>query len=84
MRYGPGFTWESHNLEALVAAAPYREQLRPKAQDPQRPYALRVRLQTMDNRTRTIQTEPAPANAGTKHLVFRLCPIEEILPMAHA
>jgi hypothetical protein len=27
-----------------------RLQLRAKAQDPQRPYALRVRLQTMDNR----------------------------------
>src|ERR1700728_3444005 len=40
----------------------------PKAQNPQRPHALRVHLQTMDNRAKTIQPQPAPANAGTKHL----------------
>jgi hypothetical protein len=41
-----------------------RLQLRAKAQDPQRPYALRVRLQTMDNRTRTIRLNPLQQMPG--------------------
>ena len=45
-------------------------QFRSKTEDPQRPHALRVHLQTMDNRTRTVHPQPNPSNAGTKHLVM--------------
>jgi integrase-like protein len=41
---------------------------RPSAQDPQRSHPLRVHLQTMDNRTQKVQSQSAPANAGTKQL----------------
>ena len=37
-------------------------------EDPQGPHALRVHLQGMDQQSRTIQSQSAPANAGTKHL----------------
>jgi len=47
-----------------------RLQPRPASQKPQPPHTLWVRLQTIDNRTWTIQTESAPANAGTKHLAW--------------
>src|SRR6202789_1076470 len=47
---------------------PRRLQFRSTAQNPQGPHALRVHLQTMDNRAQTIQPQPAPANAGTKQL----------------
>jgi transposase InsO family protein len=63
------YHYEAHDqlvrhLADFVAAL----QLRPATEDPQRPHLLRVRLQTMDNRAGTIQTEPAPENARTKHL----------------
>ena len=45
-----------------------RLQFRPTAQDPQRPHAIRVHLQMLDNTARTFHTQPAPSNAGTKHL----------------
>ena len=44
-------------------------QLRTKIEDPQGPLALRVHLQTMDNRTRKVHPKPDPSNAGTEHLV---------------
>ena len=37
-------------------------------EDPQRPHALRVHLQTLDFRAGTIYPRSAPPNAGTKHL----------------
>lgn len=42
-------------------------QLRPQAQDPQGPHALRVHLQNMGRPARTLQVKSDPANAGTKH-----------------
>ena len=48
-----------------------RLQLRPKAQDPARPHALRVHLQNLDYRASTLQARSAPPNAGTKHLGTR-------------
>src|SRR5271154_6013860 len=41
-------------------------------------HTLRVHLQAMDNRAQTIQTKPAPAIAGTKHLGGRHCSIERL------
>jgi transposase InsO family protein len=35
---------------------------------PKRPHALRVHLQTMDNRTRKVHPKSHPSNAGTEHL----------------
>ena len=45
-----------------------RLQLRPTAEDPQGPHALRIHLQMLDYPARTIQTQSDPSNAGTKHL----------------
>jgi len=56
----------------------HRLQLRSAAQDPEGPHTLRIHLQKLDFPARPIQTQPAPANAGTKQLVLvlgiRLCP----------
>lgn len=38
------------------------------AEDPEGPRTLRMHLQMLDFPARTIQTQSAPANAGTKHL----------------
>src|ERR1700722_8835994 len=46
-----------------------RLQLRPSAEDPKGPHPLRIYLQMLDFPARTIQTQSAPENAGTKHLV---------------
>src|SRR5205823_3222920 len=46
-----------------------RLQFRPTLEDAQRPHALRVHLKMLDIRPTTIQTQPAPANAGTEQLV---------------
>src|SRR5580700_8510871 len=46
-----------------------RLQLRPPAEDPKGPHPLRIYLQMLDFPARTIQTQSAPENAGTKHLV---------------
>src|SRR5277367_1051462 len=45
-----------------------RLQLRQAAQNPQGPHPIRIHLQSLDFRTTQIQNQPAPANAGTKHL----------------
>src|SRR3984957_772956 len=53
-----------------------RLQLRPPAEDPKGPHPLRIHLQMLDFPARTIQTQSAPENAGTKHLehlVDRYC-----------
>ena len=47
-------------------------QLRSAAEDPEGPHSLRVHLQMLDFPARTIQTQSAPENAGTKHLGSRL------------
>src|SRR3984957_1217584 len=47
-----------------------RLQLHPSAEDPKRPHPLRIYLQMLDFPARTIQTQSAPENAGTKHLVI--------------
>ena len=46
-----------------------RIQLRPPTEDPAWPHTIRIHLQMLENRTRTIQIKSAPSNAGTKHLV---------------
>ena len=46
-----------------------RPQLRQAAQNPQGPNPIRIYLQSLDFRATQIQNQPAPANAGTKHLV---------------
>src|SRR6202042_2792269 len=45
-----------------------RLQLRQAAQNPQGPHPIRIHLQSLDFRATQIQNQPAPANAGTKHL----------------
>src|SRR6476646_155296 len=45
-----------------------RLQLRPSAEDPKGPHPLRIYLQMLDFPARTIQTQSAPENVGTKHL----------------
>ncbi len=57
----PKHPWTNGQVEQCL-------QLRQTAQDPQRPHALRVHLQGLDKRARTIHPQPAPANAGTKQL----------------
>src|ERR1700722_2694707 len=47
-----------------------RLQLRPSAEDPKGPHPLRIYLQMLDFPARTIQTQSAPENAGTKPLVY--------------
>lgn len=46
----------------------HRLQLRSAAEDPEGSHTLRIHLQVLDFPTRTIQTQPAPPIAGTKHL----------------
>ena len=61
------YFYESHDqLRTHLRRLRQRLQLRQKAQDPQRPHPLRIRLQGMDFTAPAIQTQPAPANAGTK------------------
>src|SRR6478609_3164560 len=48
-----------------------RLQLRSSAEDPKGPHPLRIYLQMLDFPARTIQTQSAPENAGTKHLGYR-------------
>ena len=43
-------------------------QLRPQTQDPQRSHALRIHLQALDVRARSIHHQPDPPDAGTEHL----------------
>jgi Integrase core domain len=45
--------------------------LRQTPQNPQGPHPIRIRLQSLDFTASEIQTQPAPANAGTKHLAYR-------------
>jgi hypothetical protein len=45
-----------------------RLQFRTKVEALQSPNALRVHLQTMDNRTLNVHPKPNPSNAGTEHL----------------
>src|SRR6478609_12226694 len=47
-----------------------RLQLRSSAEDPKGPHPLRIYLQMLDFPARTIQTQSAPENVGTKHLVL--------------
>ena len=56
-----------------------RLQLRAPAQDPQRPHALRVHLQALDEGAQKIHPQSAPPNAGTKHLVL----VRNILEFEH-
>ena len=51
-----------------------RLQLRSAAEDPEGPHALRIHLQMLDFPARTIQTQSAPENAGTKHLARERAP----------
>jgi hypothetical protein len=44
-------------------------QLRPPPQTPARPHAPRIHLQDMGRNARALPCKPAPANAGTKHLI---------------
>ncbi len=48
-------------------------QLRPTAQDAERPQALRIHLQNLDIRARSIHPKPDPPDAGTEHLGIHLC-----------
>src|SRR3954447_2116411 len=47
-----------------------RLQFRTPSEDPQRPHAIRVRLKMLEFRTRPIQTQPTPTNAGTEQLTL--------------
>src|SRR6202050_3756597 len=75
---GPRPAWRSRRTLLLrdprpVASPPAklrrRLQLRQAAQNPQGPHPIRVYRQSLDFRASQIQNQPAPANAGTKHLV---------------
>ena len=66
------YHYDSHDqLTAHLARLHRRLQFRPPTEDPQGPHALRIHLQMLDKRARTIQPKPAPSNAGTKHLGYR-------------
>jgi transposase InsO family protein len=63
------YFYDTHNqLKAHLTDSTARLQLRPKTQDSQRPYALRIPLQNMDANPRQIYPKPNPSNAGTKQL----------------
>ena len=48
-----------------------RLQLRTPPKDPQGPHAIRVHLQMLDFRARTVHPQSTPPNAGTEHLTVR-------------
>ena len=48
-------------------------QLRMAAQDPQGPHSVRIHLQDLDKRARTIHPRSNPSNAGTKQLEQSSC-----------
>ena len=50
-------------------AVPGRLQLRPAAEDPARPHALRVRVQELDGTARAVHPRSDPRHRGTEHLV---------------
>ena len=52
---------------------PFSLQLRSPPQDAQGSHALRVRLQNLDIRAATIQTQSNPSDAGTEQFLFRCC-----------
>src|SRR3984957_20460619 len=63
------YFYETHDqLRAPPAKLRRRLQLRQAAQNPQGPHPIRIHLQSLDFRATPIQNQPAPANAGTKHL----------------
>jgi hypothetical protein len=61
------YFYETHDPASPPAKLRRRLQLRQTPQNPQRPHPIRIRLQSLDFRTSQIQTQSAPANAGTKH-----------------
>ena len=52
----------------IVAFRRHTLQLRTQAQDPQRSHALRIHLQNLDFRAKSIHLKSDPPNAGTEHL----------------
>ena len=65
------YHYESHDqlrrhLAAFVQAYNFARRLKTL----QGPHALRVHLQSLDNRARAVHAQPAPPNAGTKHLAI--------------
>jgi hypothetical protein len=63
------YFYETHDqLRAHLQKLRRRLQLRQAAQNPQGPNPIRIYLQSLDFRATQIQNQPAPANAGTKHL----------------
>ena len=68
-----------------------RIQLHTQAKDPQRSHSLRLHLQNLDFRTRSIQLRSEPLNAGTEHLdtkhaaaLARTLPMMYRVPRANA
>jgi transposase-like protein len=60
-------------LYALQATLPHltRSSLHRLFQDPQRPHTLRIHLQCLHNRARSIQCRSDPSHSGTKHLILK-------------
>jgi hypothetical protein len=62
------YHYDSHEQLAQPSRGlPRCLQLRPPSQDPQRPHALRVHLQDLDFRARSIHRRSDPPDAGTEH-----------------
>jgi hypothetical protein len=81
----PGRAHEPHHQRGHGSALPLRQsrsathspqrlrrclQLRQTTQDSRRPYSLRIHLQMLAERTRSIYSRSHPSNAGTKHLGY--------------
>src|SRR4051812_14552926 len=62
------YHYDDHSAAAASRRLRRRLQFRATLEDAQRPHALRVHLKMLDIRPTTIQTQPAPANAGTEQL----------------
>jgi hypothetical protein len=61
---------DRHPLRPMCRPLPRGLQLRPQAQDPRRPHAIRIHLQNLDFRTRSIHPKSDPPDAGTEHLEY--------------
>ena len=79
------YFYETHDqLRAHLARLRRRLQLRQTPQDSQRLHSIRVRLQNLDFTARKIHSQPAPANAGTKHLAQSVTDLDPTRPPARS
>ena len=63
-----GGSASTKSIANILRRLPSALQLRPKAQDAERPHALRLHMQNLDIRAGSIHPKPDPPDAGTEHL----------------